>query len=77
MPRYASIPLLNPFMESFVGSFKGGWLVYRTMVEPADMVGHAFVVVLEVAFGLLVAMPAVRYLNRMDLAKTVAGDWFG
>lgn len=51
--------------------------MYRTMVEPADMVGHAFVAVLAAAFGLLVAMPAVSYLNRMDLAKTVAGDWFG
>jgi putative ABC transport system permease protein len=72
-----SIPLLFILLESFVETFKNFWPVYRTMVHPEDMLGYGFVILLTLGFGLLAAVPAIRYLNRMDLAKTVAGSRFG
>jgi hypothetical protein len=29
------------------------------------------------AFGLLAAIPGIRYVNRMDIAKAVTGGRFG
>lgn len=73
----ASIPLLFLLLQSFVGTFRQFWPVYRTMVQPADMTGYVLVIGLTLLFGLLAAIPAVRFLNKMDLAKTVSGSRFG
>jgi putative ABC transport system permease protein len=72
-----SIPLLFLLLQSFVGTFREFWPVYRTMVHPADMIGYVFVVALTMLFGLIATIPAVRHLNKMDLAKTVSGSRFG
>ena len=73
----SSLPLLYVLLRSFEGSFKQFWPVYTTMVHPVDMIGYVFVILLTLLFGFLATVPAVRYLNKMDLAKTVSGSRFG
>ena len=73
----SSLPLLYVLLRSFEGSFKQFWPVYTTMVHPGDMIGYVFVILLTLLFGFLATVPAVRYLNKMDLAKTVSGSRFG
>lgn len=73
----ASVPLLFLLLQSFVGTFREFWPVYRTIVHPADMVGYGLVIGLTMLFGLIATIPAARLLNKMDLARTVSGGRFG
>ena len=72
-----AVPLLYITLESLVGPFREFWPMYSTILYPADWLEYFIVVGMVLAFGLLAAVPAMRYVNRMDIAKAVTGGRFG
>jgi putative ABC transport system permease protein len=72
-----AIPLLIMVMEGIVGMFREFYPTYSTELYLEDWYGFVLVVVLTTVFGLLAAVPGMRFLNRMNIAKTVAGGRFG
>ena len=73
----AAVPLLYLTLESLVGTFREFWPMYSTILYPADWLEYFVVLGMVLAFGLLAAVPAIRYVNRMDIAKAVTGGRFG
>jgi len=71
------VPLMWFTLEAMVEFFKEFWPLYETVLTLSDWIGYVFVIVLVFLFGFLAALPGIRYLNKMDIAKTVAGGQFG
>ena len=72
-----AVPLLLLVMESMVGIFREFWPIYSTVLYLEDWYGYGVVMLLTAAFGLLAAIPGIRFLSKMDIAKTVSGGRFG
>ena len=72
-----AMPLLWITMESMVGMFREFWPIYSTVLYLSDWYGYVAVVFLTLVFGLIAAVPAIRYIGKMDIAKAVAGGRFG
>jgi putative ABC transport system permease protein len=70
-------PLLYLTLESLVGAFREFWPMYSTILYPADWLEYFVVLGMVLAFGLLAAVPGIRHVNRMDIAKAVTGGRFG
>ncbi|UCE81237.1 MAG: ABC transporter permease [Methanobacteriota archaeon] len=72
-----AIPLLIIVLESLVGLFREFWPTYSTVLFLNDWYGYLVVLGLTTAFGLLAAVPGIRFLGRIDIAKAVSGGRFG
>ncbi|MGD9963669.1 MAG: ABC transporter permease, partial [Thermoplasmata archaeon] len=73
----AAAPMLYLTIESMGGAFREFWPMYQTILYPADWLEYFVVLGMVLVFGLLAAVPGIRYLNRMDVAKAVTGGRFG
>lgn len=71
------VPIMLIALESMVEMFKSFWPVYETILYLGDWIDYVYVLVLTFAFGLLAAIPGIRYVNKMELAKIVSGGRFG
>jgi len=72
-----AIPLLLVLMEALVPVYKDFYPVYQTRISIGDWAGYFAVVFMTFLFGLLAAVPGIRYVSKMDIAKTVSGGQFG
>jgi len=70
-------PLSYAVIDAFSGAYKDFFPFYRTIIYLRDWIGYLIVVALTFAFGLLAAVPGIRYVSKMDIAKTVTGGQFG
>jgi len=70
-------PLSYAVIVGFASEYKNFWPVYTTILYLGDWLGYLIVVALTFAFGFLAAVPGIRYVSRMDIAKTVTGGQFG
>jgi hypothetical protein len=73
----AAAPMLYLTLESFVAMFREFWPMYSTILYLEDWLEYLVVLGMVLAFGLLAAVPGIRYVNRMDIAKAVTGGRFG
>jgi len=71
------VPILLIVMVGAVGLFKPFRPMYETILYLRDWMDYIYVLFLTFAFGLLAAIPGIRYVNRMELAKIVSGGRFG
>ena len=72
-----AVPLVLLVLEAMVGMFREFWPTYSTVLYLQDWYGYVAVVLLTTVFGLLAAVPGIRFLSKMDIAKTVSGGRFG
>jgi putative ABC transport system permease protein len=72
-----AVPLLLLVMESMVPTFREFFPVYQTILYLYDWYGYGVIVAMTFALGLLAAVPAIRYIGRLDVAKTMTGGRFG
>jgi len=72
-----AIPLIFLFMEAYVDTFREFWPLYETIVLPQDWLGFGIIVLLTFIFSFLAIVPGIRYLGRIDIARTVSGGRFG
>ena len=72
-----AVPLVVLVLESMVDAFREFWPTYSTVLYLQDWFGYGVVVMLTLSFGLLAAIPGIRFLNKIDLAKSVSGGRFG
>ncbi len=72
-----AVPLVVLVLESMVDAFREFWPTYSTVLYLQDWFGYGVVVLLTLSFGLLAAVPGIRFLNKIDLAKSVSGGRFG
>jgi len=70
-------PLSYAVIVGFAPEYKDFWPVYTTILYLGDWLGYLIVVALTFGFGFLAALPGIRYVNKMDIAKTVTGGQFG
>ena len=77
MGAVIAVPLVLLVLEAMVGMFREFWPTYSTVLYVRDWYGFVVVVLLTTAFGLLAAVPGIRFLAKMDIAKTVSGGRFG
>ena len=72
-----AIPLLLMVMEGIVEYFKEFFPIYRTILYLGDWYGYFVMVLLTIVFGLIASIPAIRFITKLDIAKTVTGGRFG
>jgi len=71
------LPFTYLFVKGYEGSFKEFFPSYTTVLYPADWSSYILTVAVIYLIALLAALPSIRYVNRMDIATTVAGGRFG
>lgn len=71
------IPLMLLTLEGTAEQFKTFFPMYQAMLKLEDWGDYVFVMLLTFLFGFLAAIPGIRRLNKMDIAKAVSGGQFG
>ncbi|HUV23796.1 MAG TPA: FtsX-like permease family protein [Methanomassiliicoccales archaeon] len=72
-----AIPLLWLVMESMAAEFRIFFPMYQTILHLGDWYGYGVIVAMTFVLGLLASVPAIRYITKLDVAKTVTGGRFG
>jgi len=72
-----AVPLLLLVMEGIVDYFKEFFPTYRTILYLTDWYGYFVMVGLTFIFGIMASLPAIRFIIKLDVAKTVTGGRFG
>ncbi len=72
-----AVPLLLLVMEGIVDYFKEFFPTYRTILYLSDWYGYFVMVGLTFIFGIMASLPAIRFITKLDVAKTVTGGRFG
>ncbi len=70
-------PLAYLFLLGYEQTFKEFFPTYSTTLLPLDWLGYLFVVTLTFVLAYVTARPSLRFINKMDIAKTVSGARFG
>ena len=73
----AGAPMTWLTLVGYEGAFEEFFPGYTTILHLGDWAGYLFVVILTFTMAFLAALPSVRFINRMDVAQTVAGARFG
>ena len=77
MGAAAAAPLSYLVLVGYEGAFQQFFPLYTTILYPSDWLGYLGVVAVTFGLAVLSALPSIRLIKRMDVAKTVSGARFG
>jgi len=70
-------PLTYLTLLGYESEFAAFFPLYETVIRPGDWLDYLVVVGMTFPLALLAALPSIRLVGRMDIAKTVSGARFG
>ena len=71
------VPLSYLVLVGYEGAFQEFFPLYTTILHLQDWLGYLMVVAVTFGPAVLSALPSIRFIGKMDVAKTVSGAMFG